>query len=84
MHLILSLLLQIVAIGIIFVLLTKLTLAKYPFSGNHYLKKILPLPAPTPQNGKHTQTICCQKPTNCLSVFDHFVGLAFKGLSASF
>ena len=84
MHLILSLLLQIVAIGIIFVLLTKLTLAKYPFSGNHYLKKNLTLPAPTPQNGKRTQTICCQKPTNCLSVFDHFVGLAFKGLSASF
>ena len=27
---------------------------------------------------KHTQTIL---PTNCLSVFDHFVGLALKGLS---
>ena len=23
---------------------------------------------------KHTQTIRLQKPTNCLSVFDHFVG----------
>ena len=34
------------------------------------------------QNGqvKHTQTICCQKLTNYLSVFDHFVGLALKGL----
>ena len=29
---------------------------------------------------KHTQTIRQQKPTNCLSVFDHFVGLALKGL----
>ena len=29
---------------------------------------------------KYTQTICRQKPTNCLSVFDHFVGLALKGL----
>ena len=29
---------------------------------------------------KHTQTILRQQPTNCLSVFDHFVGLAFIGL----
>ena len=29
---------------------------------------------------KHTQTTCCQQPTNCLSVFDHFVRLALKGL----
>ena len=29
---------------------------------------------------KHIQTIRRQKPTNCLSVFDHFVGLALKGL----
>ena len=29
---------------------------------------------------KHTQIIRRQKPTNCLSVFDHFVGLALKGL----
>ena len=28
----------------------------------------------------HTQTIRRQKPTNCLSVFDHFVGLALKRL----
>ena len=28
---------------------------------------------------KHTQTIRRQKPTNCLSVFDHFEGLALKG-----
>ena len=30
---------------------------------------------------KHTQKICPQKLTNCLSVFDHFVGLALKGLT---
>ena len=29
---------------------------------------------------KHTQTICRLLATNCLSVFDHFVGLALKGL----
>ena len=29
---------------------------------------------------KHTQAILRQKPTNCLSVFDHFVGLALKVL----
>ena len=32
---------------------------------------------------KHTQTIRRQQPTNCLSVFDHFVGLALKGLKFS-
>ena len=29
---------------------------------------------------KHTQKIRRQQPTNCLSVFGHFVGLARKGL----
>ena len=29
---------------------------------------------------KHTQTVRRQKPTNCLSVFDHFVRLALKEL----
>ena len=29
---------------------------------------------------KHTQTTCRQKPKTCLSVFDHFVGLALKEL----
>ena len=28
---------------------------------------------------KPTQTICRQKPTHCLSVFDHFVELVLKG-----
>ena len=27
---------------------------------------------------KYTQTICRQKPMNCLSVFDHFVGWRLK------
>ena len=30
---------------------------------------------------KHTQTIPRHQPTNCLSVFDHFVGLALKELT---
>ena len=30
---------------------------------------------------KHTQTICRLLPTNCLSVFDHFVGLALNELN---
>ena len=30
---------------------------------------------------KHTQTICELLPTNYLSVFDHFVWLALKGLN---
>ena len=30
---------------------------------------------------KHTQTIRRLLPMNCLSVFDHVVGLAFKRLS---
>ena len=29
---------------------------------------------------KHTQTIRRKIPTNCLSVFNHFVGLALKGV----
>ena len=28
----------------------------------------------------HTQTIRRQQPTICMSVFDHFLGLALKGL----
>ena len=31
---------------------------------------------------KFTQTIRWQLPTNCLSVFDHFVGLALIGLKS--
>ena len=30
---------------------------------------------------KNTQTIRRQQPTNCLSVFDHIVGLELKGLN---
>ena len=29
---------------------------------------------------KHSQTICWQQTTNCLSVFDDFVGLVLKSL----
>ena len=35
---------------------------------------------PTLQNGQQTQTIRRMLLTNCLIVFDHFVGLALKGL----
>ena len=28
---------------------------------------------------KHNQAICREQPTNCLSVFDHFVRLVLKG-----
>ena len=31
---------------------------------------------------KHTQTTCWLLPTNCLSVCDHSVGLALKGLKS--
>ena len=31
---------------------------------------------------KHIQTIRRFLPTNCLNVFDHFVGLTLKGLKA--
>ena len=33
---------------------------------------------------KHTQTIRQQKPTNCLSVFDHFWGLPVKGMEVGY
>ena len=33
---------------------------------------------------KHTQIICLLLSTNCLSVFDHFVGLVRKGLTIIF
>ena len=32
---------------------------------------------------QHTQTIRPQQPTNCLSIFDHFVGLSPEGLILS-
>ena len=40
---------------------------------------ILTLQAPTPQNGQTHLNNCLLLPTNCLSVFDHFVGLALEG-----
>ena len=33
---------------------------------------------------KHNQTIFRKRGTNCLSVFDHFVGLALKGVILTF
>ena len=40
----------------------------------------LTLQAPTPQNGKTLKQFVGKLPKNCLSVFDHFVVLALKGL----
>ena len=47
-----------------------------------FISLLTPQPQ-TPQNGHthtHTQTIRLLLPTNCLSVFDHFVELVLKGL----
>ena len=53
-----------------------------PLTGFYMMGKlILTLQAPTPNTLKHTQTIRWQQPMNCLSVFDHSVGLALKGLN---
>ena len=41
----------------------------------------IPLKRQSHKMVKHTQTICWQQPTNSLSVFDHFVKLALKGLN---
>ena len=41
----------------------------------------LTLLVPISQNGQTHQTIRRKLPTNCLSVFDHFVGLALEGLN---
>ena len=51
------------------------------FEGEDNLFKlaILTFQAPTHKMVKHAQKIRRQKPTNCLSVYDHFVGLALKG-----
>ena len=35
-----------------------------------------------PKNGQTYSTIRGLLPTNCLSVFDHFVGLELKGLTS--
>ena len=44
---------------------------------------ILTLQAPTPEDGQtHSNNSSAnEQPRNCLSMFDHFVGLAVKGLS---
>ena len=42
---------------------------------------ILILYAPTPQNGQTHSNNSSATADGCLNVFDHFVGLAFKGLT---
>ena len=46
----------------------------------HFAAALVILKAPTPQNGQTHKTIRWLFPTNCLSVFEHFVGLALKGI----
>ena len=46
------------------------------------IQSINPLSANPHKIVKHTQTIRRLLPTNCLSVFDHFVGFALTGLKA--
>ena len=43
-----------------------------------------PFQRQSPKMVKHTQTIRRLLSTNCLSVFEHFVGLAVKGLGIIF
>ena len=49
--------------------------------GRRQISLKLTLEAPVQKMVKLTQAIRRLLPTNCLSVFDHFVGLALKGLS---
>ena len=51
---------------------------------NHHFNFIYPQPFKQQLHEmvKHTQTIRRLWPTNCLSVFDHFMGSALKGLRA--
>ena len=41
---------------------------------------VLTIKVPTTQNGQ-THSVCRKQLTNCLSLFDHFVGLVLKGLN---
>ena len=50
------------------------------FSGKRQLDFTQPFKCQHHKMVKHTQAIRRQQPTNCLSMFDHFVGLALKGL----
>ena len=45
------------------------------------LQHIKPLSANPTKWSNTLKQFSCNLPTNCLSVFDHFVGLTFKGLS---
>ena len=49
--------------------------------GKHFHNGINPFKCQLHKMVKQAQTICWLLPTNCVSVFDHFVGSALKGLS---
>ena len=50
--------------------------------GQGYLNQRKPFKRQPRKMVKHTQTIRRVLPTNVLSLFDHFVGLALKGLQS--
>ena len=64
-------------------MLTEKVKAEYLFLGTKTNnQKTLSLLKHQPQQlVKHTQTVRWLLPTNCLNVFDYFVGLAFQGLN---
>ena len=49
-------------------------------NGTRKTKNVNPISANLLEWSNTLKTICRQQPTNCLSVFGHFVGLALKGL----
>ena len=44
----------------------------------------LTLYKPTPQNGQTNSNNSSAMQTNCLNVFDHFMGVALKGLTREY
>ena len=64
-------------------MLTEKVKAEYLFLGTktNNQKTLSPFKHQPQKLVKHTQTVRWLLPTNCLSVFDYFVGLAFQGLN---
>ena len=54
---------------------------KYPISRKNTLSDINPLSTNFTKWSNTLKQFVGKLPTNCLSVFDHFVGLALKGLT---
>ena len=60
----------------------RLDFSKFSSSPNHGGRHFLLAPSFFWENYGPDQTVCQQKPTYCLSVFDQFVGLELKGLTS--